>query len=234
MAETTAADRTALRASLQERLGCAHWRQRPATDEELACLREEARHEQARFERILEQANDKGVPLPDLFLLASRLENPKLGDEFVQEALRRYNRALEAGAAPSLGPQAAGQDNPAWITLTLPERGKLPSVLRFDETDKSKDDKAEEHRGLFGLVIRLLQRLTGQKSAPPPPVRLRHMAETHSRQGREASAGRQGSEPRLPAKPGPLWGFVRMLLLGAALALIFHFLSRRGLVPKFF
>jgi hypothetical protein len=196
-----------------ERMGPPHWRRQSRSPDELAGRLAEQEHEHQLFALILEKARREKVPIADLFLEASRFTNPGFSEQALLEALARHGRCLEENCAWEMDAQQNPDGNPSWITLTLPERGDLDSVLRRENNGQGETQDKEEHRGLFGLVIRLTQRLTGQRSTP--------------RAARTRPAD-------LPAKARPLWGFVRMLLLGAALALVYHFLVRRGLAPKFF
>lgn len=190
-------------------------------------LRAQDERDNALYAALLLRASDGGTSLEELYLDACRLASQQPREALREEA-ERYIRNLERRSR--LYEQLAEQDsegNPLWISLTLRERrddgrveapGVLPSGLEVavpkDHVTEKREEKDPES-GLFGLVVRLLRRLTrsGVKR-PQSPLKSR------------------GVVP--PPDPSPMRGFFRMLLLGAAMALAWYVLQRYGIVSSLF
>lgn len=200
------------------------WRQSKDSDKERLCAQDE--RDNALYASVLRNAVDGAMPLQDLYLEASRLGAQRPEEDLKREAQAyaqrlEYQYALHEGRA-----EEDNNGNPLWISLSLRERNddgpiKVPGVLPSgadlavpkDQISEKKDAKNNaDESGLFGVIIRLLRRLTSKAQAP-----------------RQHPLKSQGVIP--PPSPAPLRGFFRMLLLGAAMALGYYMLQRMGFLP---
>lgn len=174
-------------------------------------------HEAALYARILADARREDSALENLYLQTLHLAFPRVDEARGRRETEAYARRLE-GWSRSLDENG----NPCWISLTLPERrddqalrpeGVLPSesesAAPANRLRGNANDGGEKN-ALFRAVDRLFTPFTGSKAA--------------------VTAKPGGAKGTLvpPIEPHPLRGFIRMLLLGAALALAFHFFLQKG------
>lgn len=198
------------------------WRPRthsPESLRELAAAQEKELELLALIRRLSALEN---TPLEELYLHSSLLGGASDSEALKAEALAYAQRMRER--APLAANDFDAEGNPLWISLTLRERrddGTIQArgVLPSDEESAAPRsflqdslEKSRERSGLFGALIALLGRLTGLKKEEPQKERA----------VRPKSAGQKTSDP----KTSDLSGFIKMLLLGAVMALVWHYFGR--------
>lgn len=196
------------------------WRQRSHSPDSLRDLAEAQKREEELFALTQRLAALEDSSLEELYLHLRLLGGANDGEALGHEAAA-YAESMRARALDGQGqPDMDAEGNPLWISLTLRDRRdggpiQAGSVLPGEEESaaprtflEESREKRREHSGIFGAVIGFLSRLAGAgKKAPTEP-----------RKSRSPAAN--------SAPPSPLGGFVKMILLGAALALVWHFFVR--------
>lgn len=190
------------------------WRPRTHNPQSLRQLADAQERELEIFASARRLAALENTPLEELYrqicLLGGASDSEVLPPEAAAYARSMRDREL----APRRDVDAEG--NPLWISLTLRERrddglievrGVLPGEAESAAPRTFIHDsreKGRERAGLFGALIAFLSRLAGAKEKTPPE---------------KGNGRRKAAKPELEA----LGGFVKMLLLGAVLALVWHF-----------
>ena len=188
-------------------------------------MRLEFQQEEVLFRHIMDEARSECSQLGDSLRDFMRLAFPRAGDGDIERAV-----ATVKASTASWQDAYDKEGNPCWISLTLPERGEsdeglqpggvLPSEAESAGPPKTDAERKAEHdRERPGFFKRLFG---GASSVDPkrPPVTPASIA-----------AGK-GTIP--PPKPRPLRGFIRLAVLGAVFAVIYHMVVVRGCTPKIF
>lgn len=204
------------------------WRQRSHSPESLRDLTDAQEREEELFALTRRLAALESSPLEELYLnvrlLGGASDCEALRPEAAAYAEKMRARAFDDPAQPDMD----AEGNPLWISLTLRDRRdggpvKAGSVLPGEDESAAPRtfldqslEKRRENSGLFGAVIALLGRLTGVKKEAPP----------ERRKSRPDERGQSRLDAVDSASSSPLGGFIKMILLGAALALVWHFFGR--------
>ena len=214
---------------LSDDAGLACWRPRVHDAPSLARIRDEQEREEQLYRHALARAQNADTPLADLFELALALRG-------AEEAERSAQARRLAEEALAWRDAFDGEGNPLWITLAPHEEREeqtepqtiLPGpaesaapkgTLRLGNSpDAEKREIPARDNPLFDALDKTVRYITGtprqEPALPKDPY-----------QGR-------GTLP--PPKPRVLSGLLRMLAIGACLAVIYHVLSLKGWAPRLF
>lgn len=205
------------------------WRPRTHDAPSLARIKDEQEYEERLFRLVLTRAGNAETPLADLFEITLKLCGPE-GAKRRPQAVRLAEKALAWRDAFD------GDGNPLWITLTAREerdektdpQSVLPGAdesaapkgtLRLGNgADPEKKEIPDRDNPLFDALDKTVRHITGTPRQEPALPRDPH-------QGR-------GTLP--PPKPRVLSGLIRMLALGACIAVIYHVLALKGWAPRLF
>jgi len=208
----------------------AAWRPNRLSREEEAAFIETTRiefqQEEALFRHIMDEARNESSHLDDSLRDFMRLAFPNAGEDDIERAV-----ATVKASTASWQNAYDKEGNPCWISLTLPERdesdeglqpgGVLPSEAESAGPPKTDiEGKAEKDRERPGFFKRLFGGASSSVDPRRPPVTPASIA-----------AGK-GTIP--PPKPRPLRGFIRLAVLAAVFAVIYHMVVVRGCTPKIF